>query len=354
MKLDELLAYKKQVEKELRKEMDIERKAALRESAKLAPFYDATEEFTLRGGKRFRALLLLAGYHLAGGKDLKVPLPAAAALETFQSWMLIHDDVIDHSEVRRDGPAMHVAMAKYHADSNLLGGSVEFGEGAGITLGDMMEPLTVRLLLAPKVPEARKVALLREYAEMTRMTALGQMLDIYLGSVPVEKVAEKDVLTVHHLKSAVYSVSSPLRMGAILAGARAPFLDKLGQAGDAMGIAFQLRDDVLGLGISSVEEVGKSTNDLFEGKRTLLVVHAWTHAGAQERAALKKALGNPLCTPRELEAAQDVIQDTGSITYSEEKIREFREKGMRTLRGMPKDTVALMGEIGNLLTNRRS
>jgi geranylgeranyl diphosphate synthase type I len=354
MELKELLALKKAIEKELQTQLALERKKALKDSPRLVPFLDAARKFTLRGGKRFRAVLLLAGYHIAGGEDLRVALPAAAALETFQSWMLMHDDVIDHSEVRRDGPTMHLEMAKYHTDSNLLGADVEFGEGAAITLGDMMEPVTVRLLLAPKVPEGRKVALLSEYSEMTRQTAIGQMLDIYLSSVPVAKVTEKDVLTIQRLKSAVYSVSSPLRMGAILAGAQKPLLDTLQKSGDALGIAFQLRDDVLGLGLSDVEVVGKSTNDLFEGKRTLLVVHAWRHTDASGRAALEKVLGNPLSSPRSLEIAQDVIRESGALDYSEERIRAFRELGLSRLKGLPKDSRALMEEIGLLLTNRRN
>ena len=352
MDLEELLSYKKRVEKTLAAELKNEGRAASKISPRLTPFTDATEEYTLRGGKRFRALLLLAGYHLAGGKNLAVPLPAAAALETFQSWMLIHDDVIDHSETRRGGPSMHVKMAEFHVDQELSGADTDFGSAAAITLGDLMETLTVRLLLSVKVPDARRTALLQEYVQMTRLTALGQMLDIYFGTLPVGRVTEKDVLAVHRLKSAAYSVSSPLRLGAILGGASPRFLEKLGEAGDLLGTAFQLRDDILGLGITG-DDVGKPTNDLFEGKRTLLVVHAWNHASRPERLALEKVLGNPLSTPRDLDHALDVIRDTGSLEYSEERIAQLREKALRSLKGLPKDKFHLLSQIATLLTDRR-
>jgi len=203
------------------------------------------------------------------------------------------------------------------------------------------------------VPAERKLAVLSEYGRMTRLTALGQLLDIYLNASPVGKITEQDVLTVHHLKSAVYTVSSPLRMGAMLAGASPSMLEKLGKVGDLLGVAFQLRDDVLGLGIRSEAEVGKSTNDLFEGKRTLLVVEAWRRATVSGRDALEKVLGNPLASPKKLDAAIEVIVGTGSLEYSEAKIAQLRDEGFENMKGIPNAQAELLRKIGHMLTERK-
>jgi geranylgeranyl diphosphate synthase type I len=353
MDLDDLLGWKPAIDKTLAEVLAREVQTVKKESPRLVPFLEAVQEFTLRGGKRFRALLILAGYHIAGGEDLNVPLPAAAALETFQGWMLIHDDIIDHGETRRGGPTMHVSMAKFHSEHDLAGIDTDFGEAIAITLGDLMESLTTRCFLLPNVPAERKLAVFAEYGRMTRLTALGQLLDIYLNSSPVGKVTEEDVLTVHRLKSAIYTVSSPLRMGAVLAGASPSLLEKLSSVGDLLGVAFQLRDDVLGLGLTSEAEVGKSTNDLFEGKRTLLVIEAWHRANLSGREALEKVLGNPLASPKKLDAAIEVIKGTGSLEYSEAKIEELRDQAFEMIKGIPKGQAELLRKIGLMLTERK-
>ncbi|EQD27240.1 geranylgeranyl pyrophosphate synthase, partial [mine drainage metagenome] len=260
---------------------DLERRlaadyAAARAQAPAAgrSFVDVNREFTLRGGKRFRAVLVLGGYFLATGRDPRPVLPAAAALEHFQSWMLIHDDIIDHSEVRRGGPAVHRAVARAHAAAGGEGASDEYGEGIAITLGDLEEPWTVEALLATAAPPAARLGALAEYVRMTRLTAFGQLLDIRNGTRPPGRVREADVLEVHRLKSAIYTVVSPLRIGSVLGGTPPGRLDDLEAFGTDAGIAFQLRDDVLGAGFDA-DESGKSSNDLVEGKRTLLVVRAW-------------------------------------------------------------------------------
>ena len=116
MDLATLYRYVPALESELRRSYARGRRSA---PEAVRPYLDASLEFSLRGGKRFRAMLALAGYYLATGKSPRPVLPAAAALEHFQSWMLIHDDVIDHAEERRGGPSLHRAMARAHAREGL-------------------------------------------------------------------------------------------------------------------------------------------------------------------------------------------------------------------------------------------
>ncbi len=330
--------------------------AKRRAAPQFRPYLDRSKEFTLRGGKRFRALLVLAGYHLAARKEPSAAVPAAAALEHFQSWMLIHDDIIDHSETRRGGPTLHRSLADDHRGFRGLGASDDYGLGIGITLGDLEEPFTVESLLAVRAPALRRLAALAEYARMTRLTAYGQLLDVRNGALDVADVTEEDVLLVHRLKSAVYTVSAPLRIGAMLGGARPALLADLDAFGLAAGVAFQLRDDVLGTGFDASSS-GKSANDLVEGKRTLLVVHAWRHGSDAERKVIRAALGRPGATLADVDAARDAIRTSGSLEYSERRIATLRSAAVRRVRRSRSLTPAgrsLLEEVAERLVERRT
>lgn len=317
-------------------------------------YVDRLTEFTLRGGKRFRALAVLSGYYLASGADPAPALPAAAGLELFQSWMLIHDDYIDHSERRRGGPTVHRQFESRHRELCRQGDPVGYAAGMAISLGDLAEPLTVGCLLACPVRPTRLQAALAEYSRMARETAYGQLLDIDNGCRPVDEVSESDVLTVHRLKSAYYTVAGPLRIGACLAGGTPALLAELEAIGVDLGIAFQLRDDVLGAGFSA-EETGKSSNDLTEGKRTLLLVRAWAAADVAGRTSLRAVLGEPHASPAQVAAAQDVLRATGSLEYSESKIAALHRRAMRRLgrsRSIPRARRGLLEEIAQRLVHR--
>jgi geranylgeranyl diphosphate synthase type I len=317
---------------------------------------DLSRDLTLRGGKRFRALLLLAGYYVATARSPTPVLEAAAALEHFQSWMLIHDDVIDHSEERRGGPTVHRAAARLHEQEGLHGSSEDFGIGTAVTLGDLEEPLTIEGFLRTKVPGVRQHRALVEYGRMTRFTAYGQLLDIRNGLRDPGAVTELEVLRVHELKSAVYTVVAPLKMGAILGGARPSSLEALAAFGTDLGIAFQLRDDVLGAGFDA-EGIGKSSNDLSEGKRTLLVVRAWAQATPPDRERFARVLGNPTAPEEEVERAREILRSTGSLEYSERMIQRLAKRGLSRMErsgSIRTEAKPLLREIAAKLVERRT
>lgn len=350
MRFAELDRYRPRLERELRAQYARESSAA----PAFRPDTRRLAEFTLRGGKRFRALLVLAGYHLASRADPAPALPAAAALEHFQSWMLIHDDIIDHAMTRRGGPAVHRQFEQELAADARPAEAAEYGIGMGITLGDLEEPYTVAALLGAPGPAERRLAAIAEYVRMTRATAYGQLLDIRLGHRPVAGVTESEVLRVHRLKTAIYTVASPLRIGAILGGARPGRLADLEAIGTDLGIAFQLRDDVLGAGFDGGAS-GKSANDLTEGKRTLLVVRAYATGDAAARSALEAVLGRADADPAAIDRAREALRSSGSLAYSEARIAQLARRADRRigaaagLRAADRD---LLREIGRLLLTR--
>ena len=350
MKFAQLNRWLPRIERELARAYAAETRRAPR-------FADATgvlHEFTLRGGKRFRALLVLAGYRIATHRDPAPVLPAAAALEHFQSWMLIHDDIIDHADTRRGGPTVHRELEAEHLQRQWAGASLAYGAGMAITLGDLQEPYTVRSLLAVRVAADRKIRAVEEYARMTRDTAYGQLLDIRSGVRPVEEVTEEDVLLVHRLKTSVYTVASPLRIGAILGGGRHGLLAELEALGVDLGVAFQLRDDVLGAGLDAGQS-GKSANDLVEGKRTLLVVRAYRAADEEGRRVFREVLGSPQATPEALDRVRELIRTTGSLAYSEARIEELSRRAFRRIERsklLRDGDRELLREVGDRLVHR--
>ncbi len=353
MDLAALGRYVPKVERELRASYRRERRSA---PESVRGYLDVNEEFSLRGGKRFRAILVLGGYHIATGRSPEPVLPAAAGLEHFQSWMLIHDDIIDHSEQRRGGPTVHRMQAAAHRSEGLLGSSDDYGTGIGITVGDLEEPFTVESILGTAVPAAARLAALAEYVRMTRLTAYGQLLDIRNGTLEVGKVSERDVLDVHRLKSAIYTVVSPLAIGGLLAGRSPASLSDLGTIGTDLGVAFQLRDDVLGAGFDA-DQSGKSSNDLVEGKRTLLVVRAWADGTEGDRSRLARVLGNPTAAPEDVERAREVIRSTGSLEYSERRISELTSRALGRLtrsRQVRASAKPLVREIADRLVRRNA
>ena len=353
MKLADLYRYLPEVEKDLGRAYAAERKSAPTE---VRPYLDVNREFTLRGGKRFRAILVLAGYHIATGKVPRPVIRAAAAMEHFQSWMLIHDDIIDHAEERRGGPTVHREMATAHAREQRIGSGEDYGVGIGITLGDLEEPFTVEAILAARAPPGARLAALEEYIAMTRRTAYGQLLDVRNGTLAPESVTEADVLRVHELKSAVYTVVAPLTIGVLLGGGRTSLRRGLGAIGTDLGVAFQLRDDILGAGFDA-EATGKSSNDLIEGKRTLLVVRAWRDGTEADRACLARVLGNPNATPEDVDRAREAIRSTGSLDYSERRISELTERALGRLlrsRAIAERAKPLVREIADRLVHRNA
>ena len=233
-----------------------ERDAASGWGPEAALFIEAAAR-ALHGGKRLRGRFCIAGFRAvaeAGGGTAEVPdelLAAAAALEVFHAAALVHDDVIDNSDTRRGRPAAHRALEESHRSAGWVGDAASFGGSAAILLGDLLvawsdDLLEQGLTTAPAGPAAAARA---EYSRMRRDVTVGQFLDIAEESAfrtePDDRHAER-ALRVASLKSARYSVQQPLAVGAALAGADAAQLAALAAFGHPLGMAFQLRDDVLG------------------------------------------------------------------------------------------------------------
>jgi geranylgeranyl diphosphate synthase type I len=266
---------------------------------------DAARDLTMRGGKRYRAALLVAAY---GGVEPDAPLePALAggvAIELLQSYLLIQDDWMDGDTTRRGGPTVHVLLGEQL--------SPRLGPPSAILASDFTWGLALQVLAGIEAPAARVLATLQRFAAIHEDVVIGQQIDM-LGRA-------EDVEAMHDLKTGSYTVRGPLALGATLAGAPAATIAALDRFAAPIGVGFQLRDDLLGT-FGSPAETGKPVgNDLRAGKRTSLLAEADGHLDADGRAALDRVLGQPGASDADVAAATRAIIASGARARVEARL----------------------------------
>jgi geranylgeranyl diphosphate synthase, type II len=266
----------------------------------LARFYALLRDYPARGGKRLRGRFVLAATRAHGGDAARAMAPAAA-LELFQNWVLVHDDIEDDSDERRGAPALHRQV----------------GAPIAINVGDAMHVYMWALLLDLKKDERFDAdAIRREFVRLIHRTAEGQHLDLAWVHGGRFHVDEADYLKMVTLKTSWYTVIGPLNLGAHASG-RTP--DPAFETyGARLGAAFQIRDDVLNLtpGVA----IGKEfAGDLFEGKRTLVLAHLFAHATPDEAGEAEALLARPRPAKRPEDVARllALIERHGSLRHAQ-------------------------------------
>jgi geranylgeranyl diphosphate synthase type I len=320
-------------------------------SEDLAPFPAWLGEL-LAGGKRLRPAFCVWGYLGAGGQDVEAGLRAAASLELLQACALVHDDVMDDSDLRRGLPAAHRRFATLHRGAGWLGDAGRFGDGAAILLGDLClswadEALYRSGFDAPALARAKAV-----YDVMRTELMAGQYLDLLeqaRGGGSVERA-----MRVVRYKSAKYTIERPLHLGAALAGADEGLMAALSAYGLPLGEAFQLRDDVLGV-FGDPAETGKPAgDDLREGKRTLLVATAMDRATPEQAGHLREGLGDPHLSSSAIDELRAIIVTTGALDEVEVVIERRTGEAVAALRaaGLPADAHEALEQLAVAATTR--
>ncbi|WP_420113115.1 polyprenyl synthetase family protein [Pseudactinotalea sp.] len=294
--------------------------------------WEATRD-AARGGKRLRpALLLLAYRHLAGETG---PLPAdvlelAAALELLHTAFVIHDDVIDHDLVRRGRPNVAGRAVVEAIDAGARSESASgYGQASAILAGDLLISSAHTMVAGLRAPASRRRALLELLDDCVLRTAAGEHADVWLAVAAAP--SEETVISVVENKTAGYSFATPLQAGAILAGAHGDTLAGLGEVGHHLGIAFQLRDDVLGV-FGDEHITGKSAiSDLREGKETLLVAYARRHP---RWPRVQHHFGRRDLDERSADQLRRAIRDSGALARVEQRIDAELDRARSTMRAL--------------------
>jgi geranylgeranyl diphosphate synthase type I len=320
--------------------------------AGLDPVADAIEDFVLLGGKRLRPAFAYWGYRAAGGVDRDELVAALSALELVQASALIHDDVMDASDLRRGEPSVHRRFAAVHRRGDWAGDPDGFGRAAAILLGDLCLAWSDELLhtsgLDPQsLARARPV-----FDEMRTEVSAGQYLDV-LAQVSRDTSIER-ASTIARYKSAKYTVERPLLFGAALAGAAAPVRAAFSGYGLPLGEAFQLRDDILGVYGDPVVTGKPAGDDLREGKRTYLVAAAAAAADPVGRAALLAGLGDPELDEARVAELREIIAGTGALARTERRIAELTAQALAALRAVELDPEAagVLVDLARVATQR--
>lgn len=314
------------------------RRAELPELAQtFAAAVDTLSDFALRGGKRIRPTFAWWGWRAAGGEGTgpraDAVLTAVSALELIQTCALVHDDLMDASELRRGQPTVHVRFTEAHRAGAWRGEPERFGMAAAILLGDLALAWADDMFTgAPLTHDMRRAARAPWLAMRAEMFA-GQYLDVLAQAEGDE--SEGRALGVARLKTAAYTVERPLHMGVALAGADQDTVDTIRTFGTDIGVAFQLRDDLLGIYGDTVVTGKPAGDDLREGKRTLLVSLGLRYAEEADRHAdadlLRTALGNPNLTQATIDQVRGLLVEVGAVDELERRIEKLTDSGMAAL-----------------------
>jgi geranylgeranyl diphosphate synthase type I len=329
------------------------------EAAYIGRDYDALtaglEEFALSGGKRLRPAFAYWGWRAVSSKDADAQvLLLFSALELLHASALVHDDVIDSSATRRGRPTTHMQFAALHRDRQWRGPADQFGISAAILLGDLALAWADDIVAGVDLPDDARSRVRRVWADIRTELLGGQYLDIVAEASAAESIAS--AMTVNTYKTASYTVSRPLQLGVAAAADRPDVHALFHEVGTNLGVAFQLRDDVLGV-FGDPAVTGKpSGDDLRSGKRTVLLATAVELADKSDAAAatlLRASIGTDLTDTQARELC-GVIEQLGALAAVEDQIAALTRRALSLLADAPIHPAAKTGlsELARLAANR--
>ena len=275
-------------------------------------------DYPLRRGKYLRpALVMLMAEAMSGSSEKAVY--TATAMQMSEDWILIHDDWEDGSLERRGKPALHRLV------------SSEISVNAGDTLHECMHRVLSENFRLLDVSLARRVQ--HEFFLMLGRTTFGQYAEIKWTQDNKQDMTDDDVLFTVSGKTVYYTVAGPLRLGAILSGATDEQLKRIYDFSYPLGLCFQIRDDVLDLTGDFEGQKKQSLNDIYEGKRTLILLHLLRHCTDEEHQRVEAILGKPReqKTTEEVQYIRDLMDTYGSIHYAESRAEDYARQALNLL-----------------------
>ena len=322
-----------------------------------AELTEALEEFVLRGGKRLRPAFAYWGWRAVASEGQSADddvLLLFGALELLHACALVHDDVIDASATRRGLPTVHRHFADLHRTRNWHGSSEQFGLSAAILLGDLSLVWADDIVSEADLPVDAHRRVQRVWGDIRTEVLGGQYLDIVAEASGAETVAS--AMNVNTYKTASYTVTRPLQFGAAAAADRPDVQAAFHQVGNDLGVAFQLRDDVLGVFGDPVVTGKPSGDDLRSGKRTVLLAEALERADQSDPVAaklLRTSVGTDLSEAQVRELCA-VIESVGALAAVETHIETLTGKALALLDTATIDVNAKVGlaELARLASNR--
>ena len=296
-----------------------------------------------KGGKRVRGYLIKLGQMLFG-KDDDSYIDIAAAIEIFQTAILIHDDVIDEADKRR---GLDTINAKYAG---------HIGISKAICIGDLGFFISYNIINNANISDDLKIEIMKVYSKTLYNTVNGEIIDVELPLKSLEyhkKMDDKLIYDIYANKTAWYTIIGPILIGASSANASSLDKEKLMKMGENLGIAFQIKDDLLGL-YSEDDSMGKTLNDIKEGKQTIIYKYAIDHANKEEIEIINKYYGNSCVTMDENKIITDLFIKLGAKENAEKLELEYTKKGIDIINSMDVKNKDLFMDFANYLLKRKN
>ncbi|MDX3075434.1 polyprenyl synthetase family protein [Streptomyces sp. MI02-7b] len=298
---------------------------------------DALTAFVLRGGSRLRARCVWWGWLAGGGPDAgeasRSPVGLAVALELLQASALVHDDVMDGSRTRRGGPALHVLFSTAHRRAGWCGDAAAYGTAQAVLAGDLALMWAEDVFRSVPLDVQVRRRADRTWRSMLAEMVAGQHLDLRLQAEGSE--CPEAALRTAELKTALYSVARPLELGAVAAGAADDVTRILHEYGRRIGLAFQLRDDLLGVYGDPTKTGKPSGDDIRSGKRTYLTAVALRlarkAASPEAENRIRTTLGDPLASGTALRAFRELLVQLGAVQAVEARISALADEAVALL-----------------------
>jgi geranylgeranyl diphosphate synthase type I len=334
-----LADVKARVDARLKNFFEQKREHARSLSAPSGELLEAVHDFTMRGGKRTRPAILIAGQlAIAPEAALEPLLDACAGLELLQTYLLIHDDWMDQDDERRGGTTMHRLFADRYKNGHL-------GASIAVLAGDLSNAFAIELVSRSAAASQHVAGTLEVFWTMQRDVVYGQALDL---------IAHRDIALIQRLKTGSYSVKGPLLVGAVLAGANAGQRAALERFAEPAGLAFQMRDDILGV-FGAPEKTGKPAgNDLRAGKRTALIEELEARTSVAEREPVSLVLGKSSAGEGAVRVAMDLLERCGARSAVEQRVEKLNAEAQAALQDAELSDAgrSRLGQLARLFAHR--
>ncbi len=276
----------------------------------------------VKGGKMVRGSLVIKTHRFYGGEDIEDCLKVAGAIELLHTGLLMHDDIVDKDNYRREMPTFSKQYEDLGEQENIAH-KHHFGNSMGIVGGDIAYFMGQGLLAELQTdPEIRREITRLVFSEFSSV-GLAEQVDIYSGYAP-EEIRENEIMRLYRDKTARYTFSLPFKAGAIMAGAESGEIEKLYDLGEKIGIIFQLKDDELGL-FGDESETGKSLgSDLDENKKTLHRLKLLQKLSEEESERMRERLAGEL-SRKDREEILEKMRTLGIREEVKEKMQDLAE-----------------------------
>lgn len=283
-------------------------------------------------GKMIRGSLVILAFLMKRGRIDRSVLRMALAMELIHSALLVHDDIMDQDLERR---GQQTLFAQYIARGRKekFREARHFGESMGICAGDILFFMAFELMSGISCPGLLKEKILTFWAEELALVGLGQMQDVYFGSTQ-RMISEREILSLYLYKTARYTFSLPMVLGAMLAGQGRAILVKLETLGENLGLIFQIKDDELGLFGRKIITGKPVGSDIKEGKKTIFYHHLFKRLSGPEAAVLKKQYRKGNVNPALVKKIQFFVESSGAKNAVDQKCLKLENQARRIIRYM--------------------